>query len=198
MRGEHSAVRTTDRKAHGSSPRARGTPAEAKKDFARDDVHPRVRGEHPPNRIFRPRRTRFIPACAGNTRRNPRLARGFPVHPRVRGEHPARRIFATWGTGSSPRARGTLDLGTGLDARYRFIPACAGNTSRSPPSSSSSPVHPRVRGEHPAGLRRGADDDGSSPRARGTPQNGESRITSHRFIPACAGNTQRKRVPSAR
>ena len=89
-------------------------------------VHPRVCGEHDIARIRRmleagssPRvrgtsiqsrcmnsDSRFIPACAGNMRCVPRIARLPPVHPRVCGEH-ALTIY-------------TRDY-------FRFIPACVGN-----------------------------------------------------------------------
>ncbi len=93
-----------------------------------DSVHPRERGEHPsqascrpPARGSSPRArgtpdgdpaecdcSRFIPASAGNTRRNNSMRWGASVHPRERGEH----------------------VGGGAPGVYalRFIPASAGNT----------------------------------------------------------------------
>ena len=71
-------------------------------------------------------------------------------------------------TGSSQLTRGTLggsDIRAGL---CRFIPACAGNSSKSMPGAPSNTVHPRLRGE----LKSIEGIDicwcGSSPLTRGT------------------------------
>ena len=153
---------------------------------------------------------RFIPACAGNTTPCRTTAPPASVHPRVRGEHCARIGLVTLIVGSSPRARGTQPHRRQRRQCDRFIPACAGNTSRSPCSPATASVHPRVRGEHghpDAGKR--ADDrfipacagntaikqyganalTGSSPRARGTRMGTGGGAVTRRFIPACAGNT---------
>ena len=148
----------------GSSPRARGTPI-----FGHDvhhvstvSVHPRVRGEHwhsslvlHPLRFIPasprrppPRFRRFIPACAGNTRCPAGATGSTTVHPRVRGEHSYEGWLESKKVGSSPRARGTLQIGGWKPPSRRFIPACAGNTT-----------FDRL------GERFAA---GSSPRARGT------------------------------
>ena len=75
--------------------------------------------------------------------------------------------------GSSPRVRGTLGVVIDNEIQFRFIPACAGNTSpaaRCPPQIA-----------------------GSSPRVRGTRVAEEIVARNERFIPACAGNTWRDR-----
>ena len=92
----------------GSSPRVRGTPR------------------------IEPLRTcliRFIPACAGNTKKHNRFSVQGPVHPRVCGEHNNRFNRFTRFIGSSPRVRGTPQGRADGHYRYRFIPACAGNTT---------------------------------------------------------------------
>ena len=115
-------------------------------------VHPRLRGEHPtiekpgeinlgsspPARGTRTRhgdagcKVRFIPACAGNTRRRRRDRARGAVHPRLRGEHDA--VLAGFGEnlGSSPPARGTRSDFRAVVEFRRFIPACAGNTTKPP------------------------------------------------------------------
>ena len=142
-------------------------------------VHPRVGGEHLPNRhgsarnsgssprgrgtrvhrrSVRPDR-RFIPAWAGNTRLLCMRFEMTPVHPRVGGEH--ERI-----------------------GRNSWCHA----------------VHPRVGGEHNPRRCHVYTRDGSSPRGRGTQPHGNSFERDTRFIPAWAGNTLEKndgsRVPS--
>ena len=131
-------------------------------------VHPRLCGEHGNGTIAQPQRggssppvrgtrlsqppatrlNRFIPACAGNT-----LPHGLPwnttaVHPRLCGEHDDKRHTCLPPSGSSPPVRGTLLIIWPAPRRYRFIPACAGNTIRPEPRSSTKTVHPRLCGEH--------------------------------------------------
>ena len=172
-------------------------------------VHPRVRGEHPsdcssillmtgssprargtpPFQSCRAYRPRFIPACAGNTIESSSATTSPSVHPRVRGEHSASASASAGTSGSSPRARGTRTGDCPLRLRLRFIPACAGNTPMHGTVLLSSPVHPRVRGEHSIVYRCEMMQTGSSPRARGTPHAGGPALPVQRFIPACAGNT---------
>ena len=73
---------------------------------------------------------RFIPASAGNTSQ-PRLSHELrTVHPRERGEHFFEVDYLEQYYGSSPRARGTLQLVALFVLVRRFIPASAGNTSQ--------------------------------------------------------------------
>ena len=168
VRGEHNWNRGRGFRVCGSSPRARGTPA----------FH-----------YHRHRNRRFIPACAGNTGNLSRGLPSFPVHPRVRGEHSLHYSQASFGGGSSPRARGTRNLIYRQSTNLRFIPACAGNTKTTPAIQTPQSVHPRVRGEHLAGIVNESTSVGSSPRARGTQVIQPPGFQFLRFIPACAGNT---------
>ena len=157
------------RNAVGSSPRVRGT---------RDLAGGRRELE------------RFIPACAGNSRAAAARGGCRAVHPRVCGELRQSDSDFDGRDGSSPRVRGTRVSAIDAVAKFRFIPACAGNSPRSPrttaagarfipacagnsrrcrPPSTPSPVHPRVCGEL----------------ALSTP----IRYFFNRFIPACAGNS---------
>ena len=90
--------------------------------------------------------------------------------------------------GSSPRARGTVELDSGDRSLLRFIPACAGNGWASLPRPHAGAVHPRVRGERDRAGRAVLLSDGSSPRARGTALAALVDALLERFIPACAGN----------
>ena len=50
----------------------------------------------------------------------------------------------------------------------RFIPACAGNITSEAFKVETFSVHPRVCGEHKMQGHKETDDNGSSPRVRGT------------------------------
>ena len=118
-----------------------------------------------------------------------RSVRVKTVHPRVCGEQspvPAR--FGS-GPGSSPRVRGTDLQEHSLARSCRFIPACAGNSPRSPGRSGWGAVHPRVCGEQHGQRARCGVDRGSSPRVRGTGAAIVGAQSLERFIPACAGNS---------
>ena len=173
-RGEHPSGHDADVCVHGSSPLARGTP---------------------PGQVVAEHVDRFIPARAGNTRQPAAHTRICAVHPRSRGEHEAGRGAGCTLAGSSPLARGTRPP-TGAASTYpRFIPARAGNTSRSIWASGSPTVHPRSRGEH-APLPPGTlTPTGSSPLARGTLPGPKIAVGTDRFIPARAGNTRTTRPP---
>ncbi len=132
---------------------------------------------------------RFIPACAGNSRRQRHGGQPAPVHPRVCGEQGSACRIRPPPFGSSPRVRGTATSGpTGRPCR-RFIPACAGNRSGGAYPTEKGTVHPRVCGEQLG--RRGSQKPkrGSSPRVRGTGAGAPILPKRARFIPACAGNS---------
>ena len=107
MRGEHNSDTKERGTVTGSSPHARGT------------LHQVLVERH---------RDRFIPACAGNTRAVLRRSVGLAVHPRMRGEHGLQQLRRRRIGGSSPHARGTRCATPARQRRWRFIPACAGNT----------------------------------------------------------------------
>ena len=146
-RGEHVLLCAGGTRAHGSSPLARGT--------------------QPASTAFGGI-ARFIPAGAGNTSSDFGDWGDRTVHPRWRGEH----VWATQDChvvgGSSPLARGTRWRRIVRQCWWRFIPAGAGNTARSPGRLRSPAVHPRWRGEHQMPADKWLFGDGSSPLARGT------------------------------
>ena len=172
-------------------------------------VHPRLCGEHmtrlgkperdagssPPVRGTRatpdPKRHggRFIPACAGNTATRGNAWPPIPVHPRLCGEHFAFGARTADEDGSSPPVRGTRCAFARARCLVRFIPACAGNTRFWSSPSCGKTVHPRLCGEHCLPVGPPSVDRGSSPPVRGTLARRRVRRDTHRFIPACAGNT---------
>ncbi len=131
--------------------------------------------------------------CLREHRKSTLLFYHFPrsksVHPRERGEHAESSILGITLDGSSPRARGTPVNDQRMVDVFRFIPASAGNTLRPGSNVYYLPVHPRERGEHCGPSNSIYGQVGSSPRARGTRNNGFEGAIHHRFIPASAGNT---------
>ena len=134
------------------------------------------------------RRTRFIPAYAGNASLSVCKGSQGPVHPRVCGERTAAVRLSDVGTGSSPRMRGTHIGGNWSDSCFRFIPAYAGNAFGQNLFPILPTVHPRVCGERKPIDRNGSFGCGSSPRMRGTRVDRLSVLGCCRFIPAYAGN----------
>ena len=141
-------------------------------------------------------RWRFIPAPAGNTAAIPWRVTKRAVHPRTRGEHRIDPRAEFQEIGSSPHPRGTRRGGFARWLIGRFIPAPAGNTTRTARRSQHNTVHPRTRGEHKSGGVDGVHDGGSSPHPRGTLSGRCCVPTVTRFIPAPAGNTSRRRSAS--
>ena len=171
MRGEHSGMDATTEADTGSSPHARGTHER------------RVAGRH---------RHGIIPACAGNT-----LSLSINVlprwdHPRMRGEHEWGVALIPKGKGSSPHARGTHTLFSGITESIGIIPACAGNTLMVSSCATAARDHPRMRGEHATSHDLVMMVLGSSPHARGTRTVTASIPTIGGIIPACAGNTSNR------
>ena len=91
--------------------------------------------------------------------------------------------------GSSPHTRGALVPALADASDRRIIPAYAGSTSVWPLPGTSSPDHPRIRGEHAVfvgGLSVGV---GSSPHTRGAPSRRRLLTKALGIIPAYAGST---------
>ena len=135
---------------------------------------------------------RFIPAGAGNTCAGGCTAQCAAVYPRWRGEHNRVQRSITNMAGLSPLARGTLAFRWILVPGRRFIPAGAGNTPPPGEFVPAAPVYPRWRGEHSGLATLHELDTGLSPLARGTRRDGQRADEPMRFIPAGAGNTERR------
>jgi len=134
----------------GSSPLARGGPTSTLWAVWTCRAHPRSRGADPVAACTPPgpagssplarggppgtTRTRndpgLIPARAGRTHLSrPAPSRGR-AHPRSRGADRAGTCGGSWSAGSSPLARGGLEVATVADVGLRLIPARAGRTRR--------------------------------------------------------------------
>ena len=187
--GEHSEQQASVDAEAGSSPRMRGTRADAgrgrlgrrfipahagntrgciRNGGKPDGSSPRMRGTRSPTTCGRAT-CWFIPAHAGNTSLSLPPEIPSTVHPRACGEHRLRAFGTCSVTGSSPRMRGTHLRGNFRRQAARFIPAHAGNTVANGPARSGSSVHPRACGEHIGNLETMREMGGSSPRMRGTP-----------------------------
>ena len=176
-RGEHSVQHVPYLESCGSSPLARGTPGRR----VRDKVQ-----------------RRLIPARAGNTMPVTYRSVSPAAHPRSRGEHASTSTTGANDCGSSPLARGTQAPHFQPKRSRRLIPARAGNTVSPPAHPTADAAHPRSRGEHGSRTLLPGPRRGSSPLARGTLHRASSRASSHRLIPARAGNTRRTTFDSPR
>ncbi len=92
--------------------------------------------------------------------------------------------------GSSPHTRGTSDGTDAYILTSRFIPAHAGNMTKTGNERFCLAVHPRTRGEHMIGVSACRVVRGSSPHTRGTYTAAGSAVINQRFIPAHAGNIE--------
>ncbi len=119
-------------------------------------------------------------------------------HPRACGEHVTLSGIERSCPGSSPRLRGTLQLGRFDEDRDRIIPALAGNTAGRNDRSCPCRDHPRACGEHFARAHPAAMFAGSSPRLRGTRLAGMTGPARAGIIPALAGNTSHRSNTTAR
>ena len=166
--GEHQADRLPTHPQAGSSPRMRGTPRR----------HASHRGG-----------VGIIPAYAGNTITLSAMHEAYWDHPRVCGEHATGASTQVNCTGSSPRMRGTLQVTQVEREAVGIIPAYAGNTWPPAVAWCKAWDHPRVCGEHLLCVVGRREEQGSSPRMRGTRIDDEHSRRLPGIIPAYAGNT---------
>ena len=132
----------------------------------------------------------IIPAGAGLTH----VSRAGHVsgrdHPRGCGAHNAKWFLTEKGKGSSPRVRGSQD-DAGLAAQHRgIIPAGAGLTLHHCSSHCRYRDHPRGCGAHNFVSQYIFDNQGSSPRVRGSPCDDTDDAGAVGIIPAGAGLTR--------
>ena len=153
-------------------------------------VHPRTHGEHIAGLATGEVEVGPSPhICRERFAVSRRSARCNAVHPRTCGEHQRAMRLSSAVTGSSPHLRGTPNGSCRAVVRRRFIPAPAGNTSRSHRTLSRRPVHPRTCGEHILAQINTLPQTGPSPHLRGTHPRPDQHPAADRFIPAHTGNT---------
>ena len=149
---------------------------------------PRGRGKRPAiEAAFTPRR--LIPAWAGKTRPQFRLAPTRRAHPRVGGENSKTGAVEIATSGSSPRGRGKPLEVQDAGGVPRLIPAWAGKTDSPHRRCAPPAAHPRVGGENKTNDLIGVAADGSSPRGRGKHQEPDFECLGVGLIPAWAGKT---------
>ena len=135
------------------------------------------------------RRSRIIPAHAGNSSNEGGAVRWNSDHPRACGELMSGLFARALALGSSPRMRGTPRRSAGAPCRSRIIPAHARNSHFGFGHWRGRSDHPRACGELLDGETERAYDAGSSPRMRRTRAGLVGRLRSGRIIPAHAGNS---------
>ena len=135
------------------------------------------------------RRSRIIPALAGNTLAPCRTALRVKDHPRSRGEYASEMSAMPRRSGSSPLSRGIQSWCRTGSGSVRIIPALAGNTHVSLPASPMRSDHPRSRGEYLPDRGVVLQEEGSSPLSRGIRGVLVLVAGAGGIIPALAGNT---------
>ena len=198
----------------GSSPLARGLPGgrgqervadriiPARAGFTPEDDHalPYGGGSSPLARGLRGLRgpsvggLGIIPARAGFTKSRSRARRPCADHPRSRGVYAGPLHRSGHHRGSSPLARGLPEEFIGAVKLPRIIPARAGFTLKGSPSGPGKADHPRSRGVYSAAATALTAAAGSSPLARGLPEEFIRAVKLPRIIPARAGFTAQHRL----
>ncbi len=134
-----------------------------------------------------------IPACAGQSCCCSPACRCIRVDPRVRGAVSRRSSDFRAPPGRSPRARGSHGDAKTQPLEEGSIPACAGQSPHRIVLLLRREVDPRVRGAVLGSSAAIALVAGRSPRARGSPPRKRAKVHSPRSIPACAGQSCRRR-----
>ena len=174
-RGDHAGRREYEELREGSSPLARG-PLSATRTVSD--------------------KTGLIPARAGTTGELLESWGSLRAHPRSRGDHCRRGVTFRSPLGSSPLARGPPDTRAAGGEFVGLIPARAGTTLVRAGRRGFRRAHPRSRGDHsPCGCRL-AVPEGSSPLARGPPEESLNFHGVWGLIPARAGTTSLSSVIS--
>ena len=149
---------------------------------------PLVRGKHAAGDA-RTAFERIIPACAGQTLLRFWCGDHYADHPRLCGANWLSNGIQWVTDGSSPLVRGKHVRMVGNNARFRIIPACAGQTALGKSTESKASDHPRLCGANLNWPMTLPEASGSSPLVRGKPDRHTLFAVELRIIPACAGQT---------
>ena len=174
-----------------------GTRVFASRTYESQGLSPRVRGNLALV-LDVPRRSRSIPACAGEPNHTGGARCATPVYPRVCGGTSRSTVNHSICGGLSPRVRGNLPFTLLTSECLRSIPACAGEPAEGAVSVYRGRVYPRVCGGtslRQASKRR---DTGLSPRVRGNHLSFHLNLPSVGSIPACAGEPRTASPPARR
>ena len=181
----------------------------SKQSRAASPAHPRSRGENCSARsaticlsgsspltrgklrrgIRRFKKERLIPAHAGKTPCGAARRAGTPAHPRSRGENYKSATLTRSSSGSSPLTRGKRRRIDPVPETVGLIPAHAGKTRPKPLTRTSSPAHPRSRGENGTLAVQDLCATGSSPLTQGKLVRFAPGKVHQGLIPAHAGKT---------
>ena len=163
-----------------------GTPDSGALDAFAVGLSPRVRGNRCAGR--RPwRKSRSIPACAGEPKFPLLICMALSVYPRVCGGTSTNSAGRPTSTGLSPRVRGNRKDPHPLRLPQGSIPACAGEPGYALRRGALLAVYPRVCGGTDFLRSRIRGQLGLSPRVRGNLNFETGAKLVERSIPACAG-----------
>ena len=137
----------------GSPPRAWGQRCNRRCFVTRHGSPPRAWGQ-PAGRSGHSAVRRFTPTCVGTTGLVPKKVSAISVHPHVRGDNDDTVGVSPDSNGSPPRAWGQLGGAINAVLLPRFTPTCVGTTVHACQLDKGIAVHPHVRGDNCARVRR--------------------------------------------
>ena len=153
------------------TPAAAGTTGTTPWSVRPPPVHPRVGGDHAPDKVFN------------------QMKDGSPLRRRGARRPQGRRAGAQR---SPPRWRGPQRVRLELGEGRRFTPASAETTRRCPTAGDRQAAHPGVGGDHLLLALVAVLNTGSPPRRRGPPGSLRRRVDAQRNTLASAGTTSRR------
>ena len=153
---------------------------------ARPGLSPRSRGSHLSLSLRRIRR-RSIPALTGKPGKRLLGFRLCWVYPRAHGEASLPYNARSTESGLSPRSRGSQRHGGLLLRLRRSIPALTGKPTCGSSRPERTRVYPRAHGEALDSWWARREEQGLSPRSRGSPGDGAAAGLERRSIPALTG-----------
>lgn len=151
---------------------------------AESPPHARGRGS---SMVWRVKRPRITPACAGKRGRRGHHLLPDQNHPRMHGEEPLISMRPSGTVESPPHARGRVDELRKVVTPTGITPACAGKRVSFSVSQNGSGNHPRMRGEERGAATMNCCLSESPPHARGREICETGDGSNLGITPACAG-----------